>query len=482
MSDRRSPFKILVAIVATVAIVGGGFWLVSQRSESGPVAGRSATAAEPSVSPAAPVGKLTLDLRRLVGSRVSGSRVRPVRLRQAAQAVRRVMTELYSIGFVDPDAWQGGRFPTLDRLFTVRTRSRVHRDLAELTLGSLSRRVDVVRPGTSTIGVRFLVGRRPLVAVASVKFRATAVADHVGLPIRHSGSYTLRRVDDGWQIASYEVRSRVPSMHDLDVKARKAAGSPGLASTGTHFILVIGSDARPGESPEATRGDSLHIIGVNPAKGAISILGIPRDSFVPIPGVGTRKINEALLGGPDLVVKTVEHLTGASIDGYVLTGFAGFQDLVNAVGGIGVDVPYRMSDPYSRAFFRPGMRHMMGRDALAFSRDRHDVPGGDFGRSMNQGRMLIAALRQLERDVAKNPGALLTWLAAGANVLHTDLGLADMAELLLSMPSLDPGRVDNRVVSGTGATIGGLSVVLLGPPAHAMFRDFAADAIFNGRP
>ncbi len=481
MPERPSTPRAIAAILVAIAIVGGGSWLVSQSSEPGPARAPGA-AVGPSASPAPHVDKLTLDLRKVAGRRVSGSRVRPARLRPAAQAVRRVMTELYSTGFVDPDAWHGGRFPALDTLFTVRTRSRVHRDLAELTLGALARRVDEVLPKTSTIGVRFLVGRRPFVAVASVKFRGTALAGDAKLPILHSGSYTLRRVDDRWRIASYEVRSRVPSIHDLSVKVRRAAGSPGLASTGTYFILVIGSDARPGESPEATRGDSLHIVGVNPAKGAVSILGIPRDSFVPIPGVGTRKVNEALLGGPDLVVRTVENLTGVAIDGYVLTGFAGFQDLVNAVGGIGVDVPYRMNDPYSNANFRPGMTHMLGRDALAFSRDRHDVPGGDFGRSMNQGRMLIAALRQLKLDVAKNPGALLTWLAAGAKVLHTDLGLADMAELLLSMPSLDPGRVDSRVVSGTGATIGGLSVVELGSAAHAMFRDLAADAIFNGRP
>ena len=241
-----------------VAIVGGGSWLVSRTSEPGPSIGPVAVP-EPSPSPIPRINRLTLDLRRVEGKRVSGSRVRPVRLQPAAQAVRRVMTELYSTGFVDPDAWQGGRFPELENLFTVRTRSRVHRDLAELTLGALARRVDEVRPGTSTIGVRFLVGRRPFVAIASVKFRETAVADDVGLPIRHSGSYTLRRVDDRWQIASYEVRSRVPSIRDLNVKVRRAAGSPGLASTGTYFILVIGSDARPGESPKpraATRSTS----------------------------------------------------------------------------------------------------------------------------------------------------------------------------------------------------------------------------------
>jgi LCP family protein required for cell wall assembly len=392
------------------------------------------------------------------------------------------MTELYATGFVDPDAWDDGRFPTLDRFFSLRTRPRVRRDLAELTIGGLARGIDSVRPGPSTIGVRFLVGRRPFIAIASVRFRGTAIGEDVELPVRHTGSYTLRRLDDRWQISSYDVRSRVPSLRDLHAKVRRAEGSPGLASTGTFFILVIGSDARPGESPEATRGDSLHIVGVNPAKGAVSILGIPRDSYVSIPGVGTRKINEALLHGPGLMVKTVEQLTGIDIDGYVLTGFAGFQDLVNAVGGIGVDVPYAMHDPYSNANFGPGLHHMLGRDALAFSRDRHDVPGGDFGRSMNQGRMLIAALRQLKLDVARNPGALLAWVAAGANVLHTDLGVSEMAELLLSMTSLDPGRVENRVVSGTGAMVGGLSVVRLGPSAYATFRDLAADAIFNGRP
>ena len=323
----------VAAILALIAVAGGAAWLASRGAGGSQPATAPSAVPSPSASSAPHVDSLTLDLQRVEGKRVSGSRVRKRRLLPAAETVRRVMTQLYTTGFVDPDAWQSGRFPTLEDLFTIRTRSRVRRDLDELTLGPIARRVDEVRPGASTIGVRFLVGSRPLVAVAAVKFRGTAIADGTTIPILHAGSYTLRRVGDRWQIASYEVRSRVPTIHGLNAKVHKAAGSPGLASTGTSFILVIGSDARPGESPEGTRGDSLHIVGVNPAKGAVSIVGIPRDSFVPIPGVGTRKINEALLGGSDLVVRTVEQLTGVSIDGYVLTGFAGFRDLVNAVGG-----------------------------------------------------------------------------------------------------------------------------------------------------
>lgn len=450
----------------------------------GRLGGRLAHGPANTVSGASPAEsyRLTLDLRRVRGRRLSGRGVPRRRLSRPADAVRRVLTRLYEEGFVDPAAWRDGRFPGIDELFTLRTRARVRRHVGALTLGRLATELDAVRPRASTISIRFLLAREPVVAVASVRFRGTAIAADAALPVRHDGVYTLRREDGRWRIASYRVRSDLPSLRTLRRTRRRAAGSPGLAS-GLSFILVIGSDARPGQDPVGTRADSIHIVGVNPRRGVASILGIPRDSFVPIPGFGTAKINSALAyGGPSLMVRTVERLTGVPISGYVATGFAGFQDLVNAAGGITVDVPYRMSDRSSRAYFRPGPRRMTGRDALAFSRDRYGVPGGDYGRSLNQGRVLIAALRQLKRDVARNPASLLAWIGAGARILRTDLGLQDMVSLLLSMLSLDPGRVENRVVSGSGATVGGQSVIRLGASAHATFRDFAADAMFDGRP
>ena len=105
-------------------------WLMACTASPEEPAGTAAPGTA-TVSPAPPVQRLALDLRRVEGKRVSGRRVRPARLRPAAQAVTRVMTEMYSTGFVDPDAWDDGRFPTLDRLFSLRTRPRVHRDLAD---------------------------------------------------------------------------------------------------------------------------------------------------------------------------------------------------------------------------------------------------------------------------------------------------------------------------------------------------------------
>jgi LCP family protein required for cell wall assembly len=198
--------------------------------------------------------------------------------------------------------------------------------------------------------------------------------------------------------------------------------------------------------------------------------------------VGTRKINEALFyGGPDLMVRTVEQLSSARIDAYLLAGFEKFRNAVTGIGGLEVRIPYPMSDSKSGAYFQPGRRRLQGPDALAFSRNRYDAPGGDFGRSMNQGRVLLGAMREFQDDLRKDPITLLRWLAVGVRYLDTDLTMGEAADLLLALPSLEPGRVKNAVVSGSGSTVGGQSVVILGSGAQAMFRDLARDGFLGGR-
>jgi len=109
------------------------------------------------------------------------------------------------------------------------------------------------------------------------------------------------------------------------------------------------------------------------------------------------------------------------------------------------------------------------------------VPAGDFSRSFNQGRLLIAALATLRKQVANGHlAALLPWVLAGSRSLHTDLSLAQIFELLLAAPGFEPSRVRNEVASGSGTTIGGLSVVVLGERARALFRDLRGDAVLGG--
>ena len=94
---------------------------------------------------------------------------------------------------------------------------------------------------------------------------------------------------------------------------------------GKIFVLIIGNDARSG-NPDRSRADAIHLAGINTKTMKGGVLNFPRDSWINIPGSGTGRINEALYrGGPELVVRAVESLTGIRIDYWLMTGFVGFR-------------------------------------------------------------------------------------------------------------------------------------------------------------
>ncbi|HZD17855.1 MAG TPA: LCP family protein [Actinomycetota bacterium] len=474
---------IAVTIAMALFVLAAGPWFHGGRGSPAPVSSPSVgPTPSPTPSPSmAPAFELSVRLGRVSGRSPAGA-VAARRLFAPAEAVLDTMTELYSIGFVDPDRWAGGRFPGLLRLFAPDLRRAARHDLRSLTLGRAVGKLEAVRPVRARLDVRFATdpARHPLAAFAEMDFAGVAIAGDAELPIRHGGRFVLRRSHGRWRIAAYDVRSRVPSPGEIRAEARKASGSPEIASRDLLFLLVIGSDARPGQAVQATRADSIHIVGVNPTRHRASIVGIPRDSYVSIPGGGVDKINAALArGGPELVVATVERLTGIRIDGYLLTGFEGFERAVSAVGGIDIVIPYPISDRYSHAQFRRGRTHLSGREALAFSRNRHDAPGGDFGRSLNQGRLLIAALREMQAAMRGDRLGLVPWVFAATNHLRTDLSLGDLIDLALAAPAIDADLVRNTVVSGRGGSAGGRSVIFLGAAAATTFRDLARDAILG---
>ena len=273
-----------------------------------------------------------------------------------------------------------------------------------------------------------------------------------------------------------------PAMASTEfVEIHSAHGSsfvPALQGKRPLFILALGSDARPGEGIEHNRADSIHLIGVNLKSHRATILGFPRDSWVSIPGHGTTKINTAMtLGGPELMVQTIESITGVQIDFWLLTSFGGLKRMVNGIGGLTVKVPTAMHDTYSGADFSKGVHHLNGKKALAFARDRHDVPGGDLGRSANQGRLLLAALSKLGDSFAKDPAALLGWMAAGWKNIHTDLGFGTFLDLALTATTIPAGNVNNLVVPATTGSVGTASVVFISGSAQSLYADMRADGI-----
>jgi LCP family protein required for cell wall assembly len=259
----------------------------------------------------------------------------------------------------------------------------------------------------------------------------------------------------------------------LQIEQAHADYVPALDGSKPIFILFIGSGARPGDDVEHSLADSIHIVSIVPAKHKAAILGIPRDSYVSIPDRGTAKINSAMVyGGPQLLVETVESLTGIKLDYWALTTFGGFQAMINSIGGLTVDVPFAMQDSASGSNFEPGVQKLRGKEALAFARDRHSLPAGDFGRSEDGGRLIIAALAQFRKEFAKDPSRLLTWIAGG---FRNVLALAFTSTLM------NPKHVENIVAPGTTGMAGGTSIVNLSSQAQTIFDDLKKDGLVSKR-
>jgi LCP family protein required for cell wall assembly len=247
------------------------------------------------------------------------------------------------------------------------------------------------------------------------------------------------------------------------------------------FFLVVGSDARPGQDITRTRADSLHIAAIDPRIRKGTVLGLPRDSYVNVPGYGRRKINSALaLGGPALLIRTIRELTGFPISYYAITAFDGITKIVDTLHGVDVKVPYRMNDADSGARFTPGWHHMNGNQVLAFSRDRHDVPGGDFGRSENQGRVILAALAKMRHET-KDQSGIKKWVSVLFRFGRLDMSIGDAVRLGVFARQIAPTSFYNVVTTGNARNVGGQSVVVLDDHAYEMFRDIGADALADGK-
>jgi LCP family protein required for cell wall assembly len=262
--------------------------------------------------------------------------------------------------------------------------------------------------------------------------------------------------------------------------AHGASFVPALAGKQPLFILALGSDARPGQPIERERADSIHIIGIDTAHHRASILGFPRDSWVNIPGHGMSKINSAMsLGGPPLLISTLEAMTGIHIDLWLLTSFRGLIRMVNGIGGVTVDVPQRLDDHFSGAHLSKGTHHIQGKQALAFSRDRHDFLNGDLSRSANQGRVLIGGLKQLHATFDDTPFKIFDWIGLGWRNLHTDLSVGTLLDLALTATQIPASKVANQVVPATVGSVGSQSVVFITSGAQSVYADMRDDGVIG---
>ncbi|MGO1582290.1 MAG: LCP family glycopolymer transferase [Actinomycetaceae bacterium] len=243
-------------------------------------------------------------------------------------------------------------------------------------------------------------------------------------------------------------------------------------TTGTTYLLA-GTDQRGGaveDGVEGSRSDSILVLHV-PESGNSSLVSLPRDTLVEIPGIGEGKLNSAYSrGGAELLVETVEGLMGLTVDHYVEIGMSGLADVVDTVGGVELCLDYDVQDDYSGLDWTAGCHVSDGETALAFARMRYADPTGDIGRGERQ-RQVIGGIA----DAVASPGTLLdprqhvSLARTGTDVLLTDneTGIVDLGRLALAFRgATNDGFVGAPPIADPAYDAGALgSAVLLDPDA-----------------
>jgi LCP family protein required for cell wall assembly len=252
-----------------------------------------------------------------------------------------------------------------------------------------------------------------------------------------------------WAVASWFAFSSGVSDANkrLDPNAKSAlTPQSGLLLSHSTTILLLGTDnARVGGREGDRHSDSILLLRTDPAHHRLYYLSIPRDLVVPIPGYSTQKVNAAFqIGGPALAIRTIRQLTGTDINHVVVVNFADFKDLIDALGGITVNVPKpirsnRFDCPFATQArcaqwqgwrFAKGNQHMNGERALIYSRIREnmlDPSETDVTRGARQQQVIDAVTSRFT-----SPAVLMKLPFNGSSVakpLTTDLSASQLAQL-----------------------------------------------------
>ena len=242
-----------------------------------------------------------------------------------------------------------------------------------------------------------------------------------------------------------------------------------LTSAGTNW-LITGSDSRAGLS--RAQIDALHvgfdegtlnsdsIMLLHMGSGRPVLISIPRDSYVYIPGHGWNKINAALAyGGANLLIQTVENVTGLRIDHYMGIGFGGLVAVVNKIGGVQICLKTAINDSYSGVHLSAGCHDLNGNQALAFVRDRHSFATEDLQRIQDQRAFLSALLNKATSPgVYLNPFTALPFGSTAASSMSVDKGtsLLDLAQAASALRDPKTGTVpiaNNNYYTNAGDSV-----------------------------
>lgn len=269
-------------------------------------------------------------------------------------------------------------------------------------------------------------------------------------------------------------------MWDANTNMGRVSALSGAADTPGTTYLLAGSDSRADGAvkdgfDESERADSIMLVNVAP-NGQTVALSIPRDTYAEIPGVGWDKINASYAyGGPQLLVETVEKLTGLTVDHFVQIGMGAVPDMVDAVGGVELCYDNDADDQYSGLKWTAGCHTVDGTTALQFSRMRYQDPEGDIGRTKRQRQVISKVISSAASpSTLINPAKTLRVERAGSKsfTVDEDSSVVTVASLVWALRSASSNQMMGvpPIESLNFTTNAGASAVLL--------RDTTADDFF----
>lgn len=221
------------------------------------------------------------------------------------------------------------------------------------------------------------------------------------------------------------------------------------------LVLGMDSDDFSGHTTERNRTDTMILAKVNFETGKVDILSIPRDSRVLVDG-RYDKINHAHhFGGLKLAMKTTRDFLNLDIDYYVKVNFFSVKDIVDALGGVEVDVPVKVDVNEDDVHLEPGLQVLNGKQALQFARFRAGYVDGDLGRVKAQQLLVKALLKELVKpqNLVKMPQIL----EVVKKTVSTNIPFSTIVKLAAKVNNLGPEKMTSRIVPGEGRYIGDVS-------------------------
>ena len=312
--------------------------------------------------------------------------------------------------------------------------------------------------------------RIALLSVLAIFLVLTLATGGLALWVRHSIASGIEFIADPFA----GIPARAPQQ-------KVAAGEEPAVN-----ILVLGTDSRTSASDPsqwkegAQRTDAIMIVQVSGDRKTVSVMSIPRDSWVEIPGHGQGKINAAYsYGGPSLTIHTVENLTGIHIDHFAVANFESFVALTDEIGGVRVNL--KTPQTLAGKELGAGAQVLNGQQALAYTRERSSLPNGDFDRVKRQQTWMRSIVsRVLTNGTLSSPTALYSFLKTASRTVAVDesFTLNQMQSLALETRHLHSNDIAFMTVptAGTGTSADGQSIVTLDADADApLFKAFAED-------